>query len=128
MSRDGAYEVQISKHCLFSLYKYKYGKEIRKQMGGNNNDSNNHNNINSKIMKYPKLVGWSVVITTWAFMCVSLKQMKNSEIEKAKHHEVVLVAEEMIEWMYEDVENDRIPQWTAEEYIADLEYIIKEIK
>ena len=79
-------------------------------------------------MKYPKLVCWSVVITMWAFMGVSLKQMKNSEIEKAKHHEVVLAAEEMIEWMHEDVENDRIPQWTAEEYIADLEYIIKEIK
>jgi len=79
-------------------------------------------------MKYPKLVGWSVVITMWALMGVSLKQMKNSEIEKAKHYEATLVAEDMIEWILEDVENDRMPQWTAEEYIADLEYIIKEIK
>ena len=79
-------------------------------------------------MKYPKLVGWSVVITMWALMGVSLKQMKSSEIEKAKHHEATLVAEDMIEWILEDVENDRMPQWTAEEYIADLEYIIEEIK
>ena len=79
-------------------------------------------------MKYPRILGWSVVITMWAVMGVSLKHMKNSEVEKAKHCEATAVAEDMIEWMLEDVENDRMPQWTAEEYIADLEYIIEEIK
>jgi hypothetical protein len=79
-------------------------------------------------MKYPRITSWSVVIGMWALMVVGFNYIKNSEIEKAKRHEAVLVAEDMIDWMLEDVENDRIPQWTAEEYIADLEYIIEEIK
>ena len=79
-------------------------------------------------MKYPKLVGWSVVITMWAFMGVSLKQMKNSEIEKAKHHEVVNTAEDMIEWIIEDEASGNIGRDQADTYIDNLEGIIKEIK
>ena len=79
-------------------------------------------------MKYPKLIGWSVVITMWAFMGVSLKQMKNSEIEKAKHHEVVNTAEDMIEWIIEDEASGNIGRDQADTYIDNLEGIIKEIK
>ena len=32
----------------------------------------------------------------------------------------------MIDWICEDVENDRMPEWTAEIYIEDLKEIIKE--
>ena len=106
--------------------KYQYDKEIRKQMGGSNNGDINHNNDNNKMMKYPKIVGWSVVIGMWSIMGVSLHQMKKSEQQNKENIEVI--AEEMIEWMYEDVENDRIPEWTAKEYINDLEQIIKEVK
>ena len=79
-------------------------------------------------MKYPKLIGWLVVITMWAFMGVSLKQMKNSEIEKAKHHEVVNTAEDMIEWIIEDEASGNIGRDQADTYIDNLEGIIKEIK
>ena len=106
--------------------KYQYDKEIRKQMGRSNNGDINHNNDNNKMMKYPKIVGWSVVIGMWSIMGVSLHQMKKSEQQNKENIEVI--AEEMIEWMYEDVENDRIPEWTAKEYINDLEQIIKEVK
>ena len=79
-------------------------------------------------MKYPRILGWSVVITMWAFMGVSLKQMKNSEIEKAKHHEVVNTAEDMIEWIIEDEASGNIGRDQADTYIDNLEGIIKEIK
>tara|TARA_R100001377_G_scaffold25453_1_gene13817 strand:+ start:128 stop:415 length:288 start_codon:yes stop_codon:yes gene_type:complete len=95
-------------------------------MGRSNNGDINHNNDNNKMMKYPKIVGWSVVIGMWSIMGVSLHQMKKSEQQNKENIEVI--AEEMIEWMYEDVENDRIPEWTAKEYINDLEQIIKEVK
>ena len=78
------------------------------------------------MMKYPRIIGWSVVIGMWSVMGVSLHQMKKSEQQNKENIEVI--AEEMIEWMYEDVENDRIPEWTAKEYINDLEQIIKEVK
>ena len=79
-------------------------------------------------MKYPRILGWSVVITMWAVMGVSLKHMKNSEIEKAKHHEVVNTAEDMIEWIIEDEASGSIGRDQADTYIDNLEGIIKEIK
>ena len=107
--------------------KYQYDKEIRKQVGGSNSThSNNNSNNNSKMMKYPKVLGWSVVIGMWAMMGVGLNQIKKSEQQKKENIEVI--AEGIIEWMHEDVENDRIPEWTAKEYINDLEQIIKETK
>jgi len=53
-------------------------------------------------MKNPKLVGWSVVITMWVIMGVSLKQMKNSEVNKTAIQETISTAEDMIEWIIED--------------------------
>jgi len=93
-------------------------------MGRNNNDSNNHNNINSKIMKYPKLVGWSVVITMWAIMGVSLKQMKNSEVNKTAIQETISTAEDMIEWIIEDEASGNVGRDQADTYIDNLEGII----
>ena len=107
--------------------KYQYDKEIRKQVGrSNSTHSNNNSNNNSKMMKYPKVLGWSVVIGMWAMMGVGLHQIKKSEQQKKENIEVI--AEGIIEWMHEDVENDRVPEWTAKEYINDLEQIIKETK
>jgi len=94
--------------------------------GSNSTHSNNNSNNNSKMMKYPKVLGWSVVIGMWAMMGVGLNQIKKSEQQKKENIEVI--AEGIIEWMHEDVENDRIPEWTAKEYINDLEQIIKETK
>ena len=78
------------------------------------------------MIKYPKIVGWSVVISMWAAMGISLNQMKKSEQQKKDNIEVII--KDITEWIHEDVENDRISEWTAEEYINDLEQIIKEIK
>ena len=104
-----------------------YGEKVRKQVGRSNSTrSNNNSNNDSKMMKYPKVLGWSVVIGMWAMMGVSLHQIKKSEQQKKENIEVI--AKGIIEWMHEDVENDRIPEWTAKEYINDLEQIIKETK
>ena len=70
-------------------------------------------------MKYPRVLGWSVVITTWAIMSVSLKYMKNSAI-----HETSNTAEDMIGWIIEDVANGRLDSTTADTYIYNLEEII----
>ena len=104
-----------------------YGEKVRKQVGRSNSTrSNNNSNNDSKMMKYPKVLGWSVVIGMWAMMGVGLHQIKKSEQQKKENIEVI--AEGIIEWMHEDVENDRVPEWTAKEYINDLEQIIKETK
>jgi hypothetical protein len=95
-------------------------------VGRNNSGNNNHSNNDNKVMKYPRTVGWSVVIGMWAVMGISLHQIKKSEQQKKDNIEVI--AKGIIEWMHEDVENDRIPEWTAKEYINDLEQIVKETK
>tara|TARA_R110000787_G_scaffold240163_1_gene346403 strand:+ start:133 stop:381 length:249 start_codon:yes stop_codon:yes gene_type:complete len=75
-------------------------------------------------MKYPRITSWSIVIGTWALMVVGFNYMKNSEIEKAKHHEVVNTAEDMIEWITEDVASGYVDSTYADTYIDNLEGII----
>ena len=75
-------------------------------------------------MKYPKLVGWSVVITMWAVMGVSLKQMKNSEIHETAVQETINTAEDMIEWIVEDEASGNVGRDQADTYIDNLEGII----
>ena len=75
-------------------------------------------------MKYPKLVGWSVVITMWAIMGVSLKQMKNSEVNKTAIQETISTAEDMIEWIIEDEASGNVGRDQADTYIDNLEGII----
>ena len=75
-------------------------------------------------MKYPKLVGWSVVITMWVIMGVSLKQMKNSEVNKTAIQETINTAEDMIEWIIEDEASGNVGRDQADTYIDNLEGII----
>tara|TARA_R110000765_G_scaffold76708_1_gene150783 strand:+ start:95 stop:355 length:261 start_codon:yes stop_codon:yes gene_type:complete len=79
-------------------------------------------------MKYPRILGWSVVITMWVIMGVSLKCMKSSSI----HHtdkcsdcqEVFNSAEDMIEWIIEDEASGNVGREQADTYIDNLEGII----
>ena len=75
-------------------------------------------------MKYPKLVGWSVVITMWVIMGVSLKQMKNSEVNKTAIQETINTAEDIIEWIIEDEASGNVGRDQADTYIDNLEGII----
>jgi hypothetical protein len=78
-------------------------------------------------MKYPRVLGWSVVITTWAIMGVSLKYMKNSAIHDRAVVETINTAEDMIGWIVEDVANERLDTTTADTYIDNLEGIIVDL-
>ena len=66
-------------------------------------------------MKYPKIVGWSVVITMWTSCGVTQEQGNN---------EVTNTAESMIEWIGHDLESGKIDSTTAQDYIINLEEII----
>ena len=88
-------------------------------MGGNNNGDNNHSNNDSKMMKYPKIVGWSVVIGFWSITSCALDQMKNENII-----EVSNTAEDLIEWIEHDLESGKIDSSIAETYISNLDEVI----
>ena len=89
-------------------------------MGRSNNGDNNHGNDNSKMMKYPKIVGWSVVIGFWSITGCALDNMNEQEriIESSS------TAEDMIGWIVEDVANGRLDSITADTYVCNLEEII----
>jgi len=72
-------------------------------------------------MKYPKIVGWSVVITMWTSCGVGLSCMKSQE---QGNNEVVNTAEDMIEWIGHDLESGKIDSTTAQDYIINLEEIV----
>ena len=60
---------------------------------------------------------------------VFLSSFTTNEINKSsKLNKISDITFEMIEWIYEDVENDRIPEWTAEIYVENLEQIEEIIK
>ena len=69
--------------------------------------------------KYPRIVGWSVVIVFWLTIGIYFKSMQNSAI-----YETSNTAEDMVAWIVEDVANGRIDSTTADTYIENLEEII----
>jgi len=69
--------------------------------------------------KYPRIIGWVVVIGFWSITGCALEAMKNSAI-----HETNNTAEDMIGWIVEDVANGRLDSTTADTYIDNLEGII----
>ena len=79
-------------------------------------------------MKYPRILGWSVVITMWAIMSASLKYIKNSAIHNANEcadcQEVCNTAEDMIEWIIEDEASGNVGREQADTYIDNLDGII----
>ena len=74
------------------------------------------------MMKYPKIVGWSVVITMWTSCGVGLNCIQTQE--QGSNNEVVNTAEDMIEWIGHDLESGKIDSTIADTYILNLEEII----
>jgi len=70
-------------------------------------------------MKYPRIIGWSVVIGMWSITSCALTTMKNSEVVETSN-----TAEDMIEWIEHDLEAGKIDSSTADTYIDNLEGII----
>ena len=70
--------------------------------------------------KYPKIVGWSVVIGFWSITICALNSMN----ERREIIESSNTAEDMIGWIVEDVVNGRLDSTTADAYIYNLEEII----
>ena len=75
-------------------------------------------------MKYPKIIGWSVVITMWASCGVGLSCMKTQEQNNFKISESIYTAEDMVGWIVEDVANEYLDSTIADTYIENLEEII----
>ena len=71
-------------------------------------------------MKYPRIIGWSVVITMWTGCGVGL-----SCLQEQGNDEVVNTAESMIEWIGHDLESGKVDSTIADTYIYNLEEIIK---
>jgi len=76
------------------------------------------------MMKYPKIIGWSVVITMWASCGVGLSCMKTQEQNNFKISESIYTAEDMVGWIVEDVANEYLDSTIADTYIENLEEII----
>ena len=75
------------------------------------------------MMKYPRIVGWSVVVGFWTITsCVLDTIIENKQSRKIV--ETSNTAEDMIGWMVEDVVNGRLDSTTADTYIDNLEGII----
>jgi len=70
-------------------------------------------------MKYPKIVGWSVVIGFWSITGCALNQMNKPNVI-----EISNTAEDMIEWIIEDEASGNIGREQADTYIDNLEGII----
>ena len=74
----------------------------------------------------------SIFVITWMSLVIGLMVMSSCvkvERDVIPYHvisENVSTCEDLIEWIYEDVENDRVPEWTAEMYIENLEKVIED--
>jgi len=75
-------------------------------------------------MKYPRIIGWSVVIGMWSIMGCAMTEMKNSAIHNRAIQETSNTAGDMIEWIEHDLEAGKIDSTTAQDYIINLEEII----
>jgi hypothetical protein len=80
------------------------------------------------MMKYPKIVGWSVVITMWTSCGVGLSYMKTQEQNNFKISESINTAEDMVGWIVEDVANEYLDSTIADTYIVNLEEIITDLR
>ena len=72
-------------------------------------------------MKYPKIVGWSVVLLMWTGCGVGLQCMQENAIH---NQEISNTAYDMIEWIGHDVESGKLDSTIADTYIVNLEEII----
>jgi len=76
-------------------------------------------------MKYPRLIGWSVVITMWTGCGIGLSCIQKQE---KGNDEIVNTAESMIEWVGHDVESGKLDSTIADTYIVNLEEIINTVR
>jgi len=72
--------------------------------------------------KYPRIIGWAVVLGMWTSCGIGLNCIKNSEIREASN-----TAEDMIEWIGYDVENGKVDSTIADTYIDNLEEIVSDL-
>ena len=77
------------------------------------------------MVKYPKLVGWSVVITMWTSCGVGLNYVQTQE---QGNDEIVNTAESMIEWIGHDVQSGKLDSTIADTYVVNLEEIINTVR
>ena len=77
------------------------------------------------MMKYPKIIGWSVVITMWTGCGVGLSCIQKQE---QGNNEVVNTAEDMIEWIGHDLESGKLDSTIADTYVMNLEEIINTVR
>ena len=75
------------------------------------------------MVKYPRIIGWSVVITMWTSCGVGL-----SCLQEQGNDEIVNTAESMIEWIGHDVESGKLDSTIADTYIVNLEEIINTVR
>ena len=80
------------------------------------------------MMKYPKIVGWSVVTTMWTSCGVGLSYMKTQEQNNFKISESINTAEDMVGWIVEDVANEYLDSTIADTYIDNLEEVITDLR
>ena len=73
-------------------------------------------------MNNPRIVGWSVVVIMWVIMGVSLKYMKQGAIHTDR--ETINSLEDMVFWIEEDLNSEKIDSSTAETYIDNLEGVL----
>ena len=78
--------------------------------------------------KYPKIIGWSVVITMWTSCGVGLSCIQTQEQNKSKISESINTAEDMVGWIVEDVANEYLDSTIADTYIVNLEEIITDLR
>ena len=88
-------------------------------MGRDNNGDLNHCNNNNEMKKYPRIIGWSVVIGFWSITSCALNQMNKPDIV-----EVINTTEDLLEWIEHDLESGKIDSSIAETYIDNLEGVI----
>jgi len=71
------------------------------------------------MMKYPKIIGWSVVIGMWSITSCALNQTNNRSVLESSN-----TAEDMVFWIEEDLGSGKIDSSIAETYIDNLDEII----
>ena len=77
-----------------------------------------------------KVIGWTVVLAIWTGVGIGIKHdaENNPRNKVINTSEIVNTAEDMIEWIVEDVANGYVDSLYADTYIDNLEQIIKEIR
>ena len=91
----------------------------------NSTRSNNNSNNYSKMIKYPKVLGWSVVTIMWSTLLITGEyHAKKTSNHNRAIQETINTAEDMCGWIVEDVANGYVDSTYADMYIDNLEGII----